>query len=610
MAGSLRPEDVAGKSFKSGWRGYDAGDVKAFLRDVSGTLTSLREENERLRARLGKLGDRDLGAEFEQVTAEIGSLLQGARETAEGMRLRASIDAEQIVGEARDDAQRLRQDAWNEGTSLLEDSHAEAEALVDRAKRDSLAIISDAEREAHRIATKARKDADESVRRAKLQADQLVVDGRGRREELIREGESEAAAAQERVSVLMQRRDELLAEIESVQTRINDLRSELEERRAEIGKIKAVDTSTVRVVPGPASEDGDEEIPVPAEIWQEGEERIRIVRPPRRLKTPTAEIDAEAMAAEVRRLRTPDKPVEQTKPKVVEQTKPEVVEQVEPAEAASEAPSPEPEAVPSVDIDDLFASLRSGGSSREPEPEEPTPEPVEQQQPVEPPEPAEDREPEAAPILQTDPFELRDHLLLPISNKTLRTLKRGLTEAQNIALDELRVQELAWSPDSSALEASIDDDLTELVRRSRSAGWSGAQRLLGQDLEEAEAETETGVPHDFAAAILEGVTSALEGAGEGPRQRAAAISRVYRSWRVDEAERRVRSIAIGAYHDGLIGAFTQAGIPAVEWLVSGRGCVTCRAMAAAGPVAPGAVFSGDTKHPPAHESCACTLVPV
>ncbi|HDK45636.1 MAG TPA: DivIVA domain-containing protein [Actinobacteria bacterium] len=617
MAGSLRPEDVAAKSFKSGWRGYDTGAVDAFLREVFATLTSLQSENEQFRDRLRKLGDRDLHAEFDQVSAEVGELLQSARETAEGMRFRASVDAEQIVGEARDDAVRVRQDAWNEGTALLEAGQEEANALVDRAKRDSLAIISDAERDAHRIATRARKDADEAIRRAKLQADQLIVDARSRREELVRQGEAEMAAAQERVAVLMQRRDELLTEIESVQSKINELRAELEERRAEIGKARAAGTSSVKVLPGPVAvgdgetsrtpdvRHGDGKTSRTSEDWHESEDTVRIVRPPKRLKTPTGEIDAEAMAAEVRRLRRAPEPKQpaptvETLESVESESTPEVAAARETLEATPVGD--DATGMPSG-IDGLFASLRSEpetapkadrgrqealvrqGSSTQPEPTAPL-------------------------VLATDPFELRDRLLLPITNKTLRTLKRGLTEAQNIALDELRIQETEWKPDVDSLEARVADDLEELLRRGVSAGWSGAERLLEREFEQGDVQIESSAGHDFATAIVDAVRNALDMAGEGPRRRAAAISRVYRAWRVDEAERQVRSLAIGAYHDGLLGAFEQAGVQRVQWVVAGRGCVTCRANAEAGPVEPGEAFASDMKRPPAHESCECTLFPV
>ncbi len=208
-----------------------------------------------------------------------------------------------------------------------------------------------------------------------------------------------------------------------------------------------------------------------------------------------------------------------------------------------------------------------------------------------------------------DPFDLRDRLLLPITNKTLRTVKRNLTEAQNIALDELRVQEEAWQPDVEAIEASLGDDLDEVLHRSVAAGWEAAGRLLGRDVGESDVGVEGAPAHDFAEAIGAGVKKALDGAGEGPRRRAAAISRVYRAWRVDEAERRVRALALGGYHDGLLAAYARVEVESVRWVAAGRPCTTCRAMVEASPVAPGALFGGEIVRPPAHPSCECTLMP-
>ena len=43
----------------------------------------------------------------------------------------------------------------------------------------------------------------------------------------------------------------------------------------------------------------------------------------------------------------------------------------------------------------------------------------------------------------------------------------------------------------------------------------------------------------------------LEKAGEGPRERQSAASRVFRVWRSDEAERRIRDIALRGYESGI-----------------------------------------------------------
>jgi DivIVA domain-containing protein len=628
MPDSVRPEDVAGKTFKPGWRGYDQGAVDEFLKKVSSTLTALQSENDRLLDRLRKLGDRDMHAEFERVSEELASLLRSARETAEGIRSRAAVDAEQITGEAVEDATRLRQDAWNDGVAMLDAAQVEADGIIDEAKRSALVVISEAERDAHRISGKARKDAEEASRRARLQAEQILVEARARRDGLVGEGEAEVASAKERVAVLRKRRDELLEQVDSLQSKIGDLRSELEDRRAAIGKARASDSASVRVLPThPSEEQPTPPQPDKVEPWQEGEETVRIVPPPRRPKVPSGEIDADAMAAEVRKLRVPDRksaPADTppdaapgpsdlvdsasaaTTPPTVDEPSAGTPAEPEPASEPGEASETEETPFPErpVAIDDLFASLRAGGPKRaEPEPsgaEEPASEPSAGQ-------PVAHRLAEAP--AGPDPFELRERLLLPITNKTLRVVKRNLTEAQNIALDELRVQEDAWKPDVTALEEMLAGDLDELLHRSVSVGWEAATRMLGHDVQELDVHIDGSAAHELAASIDAGVRKALEGVGDGPRRRAAAISRVYRAWRVDEAERRVRLLALGGYHDGLLGAFRQAGVPAVRWVPAGRPCVTCRAMVESGPIEPGELFAGEVRRPPAHASCECTIVP-
>jgi DivIVA domain-containing protein len=621
MPGFLRPEDVAGKSFKAGWRGYDQGSVEEFLREVSSSIAALEAENDHLRDRLHRLGDRDMHEEFDRVSEELSSLLREARETAEGIRSRAAIGAEQITGEALEDATRLRQDAWNDGVAMLDAAQKEADEIVEDAKRSALVILSEAERDAHRIGSKARREAEEATRRARLQAEQVVVDARARRDALVQEGEAEVASAKERVGGLVQRRDELLGQVDSLQAKIVELRSELEDRRAAIGKARAAETTTVRVLPvrlpGEEPETGEPETEVaatkPPSGWEDADESVRIVPPPKRPRATSGVVDADQMAAEVRQLRvpkqrpTPVAPKPEPEPEPAPEFRPEPAPEAEALEVTSR---PVEEAGPVRAIKDLFASLRAGDVTT-PEPEgaaEPEAD-AEVDAEVETTLEAADESVFEEPA-GVDPFDLRDRLLLPITNKTLRTVKRNLTEAQNIALDELRVQEEAWQPDVEALETSLDDDLAEVLQRSVAAGWEAAGRLLGRDVGEGGVEVEGSPAHEFAEAIGVGVRKALDGAGDGPRRRAAAISRVYRAWRVDEAERKVRALALGAYHDGLLAAFAHVGVDSVRWVVSGRPCTTCRAMVEAGPVAPGTLFGGETIRPPAHPSCECTLTPI
>jgi hypothetical protein len=60
--------------------------------------------------------------------------------------------------------------------------------------------------------------------------------------------------------------------------------------------------------------------------------------------------------------------------------------------------------------------------------------------------------------------------------------------------------------------------------------------------------------------LWEAVAGAVDAsAGGGNRERAASVGRVFRTWRTDEAERRVRRVALSEYNAGV-----AAGLTALE----------------------------------------------
>ena len=119
----------------------------------------------------------------------------------------------------------------------------------------------------------------------------------------------------------------------------------------------------------------------------------------------------------------------------------------------------------------------------------------------------------------------------------------------------------------------------------------------------------TGVVTDNQGAVLPGVTvtatsPALLGANtavtegnRGARAVSAGVSRVYRAWRNDLAERRLRDIGAAAFTRGLVSS--ASGNYEVTWVIGGRGCSECRAAAESGAIDPG---------PPLHQGCSCALV--
>jgi hypothetical protein len=198
-----------------------------------------------------------------------------------------------------------------------------------------------------------------------------------------------------------------------------------------------------------------------------------------------------------------------------------------------------------------------------------------------------------------DVFDVRDRLLLPVGNRALRNIKRQLTEAQNLVLEEVRLDETGWEPDDDVVRTWVRADLAVLFAESFGAGHAAAEEMLGGKI------PRPATPHfESATEFVEALSVELrqvltEGrmAGQGGRQLGASLSRVFRAWRTDQSERRVRELSLTAYHQGVSRSLELGGAGDPIWVVSGRGCATCRAAKADPPASP----------PPAHPGCECTI---
>ena len=645
MADEPRPEDIARRTFRTVFRGFDPAEVTAFLGEVAEDLRLVVEQRDRLAARLGELGSRDLAAEFEAVSREVGRILEAAREAAESMRERAAADAARWRSEAvaeveaerrraRADAEHLRGDAWTTAEELLKQVQKETEAIRRSAEQDAITVLGEAEREAHRIGTAARREAEELLRNARMEAERLVVEAQARHDEIIESARRQAEAAQERTRALEERRDELMKELTAVRAALSQFEGELDARRESAGLSEPEPSTSVKVL--------RQAIPQPTEsddTWEPGE-TVRVIRPPVERPPLEPEVpDAEELAAEVERLRRravpqgeaptaaeeptvmegPDEPMAEAAPepvaeepddRVVEAESEPVVEEEPPADEARDVSEPAEHAAPAEtgtsgpppDVADLFARLRTSptvpdeAAADEAAGGEPEGDIAAEDEAVSTSEP----EPSLAPS-GPDPFELRDRLLLPVTNRALRNVKRQLTEEQNVALEEIRLTDGAWDPSTEELTERVKADLVVLAAESFAAGYSATCELLGEELGRP-STPKTDVASGFAADLAHGLRVVLEegrAAGQGSRQLGASISRVFRGWRTDEAERRVHDIAHAAYHRGVARTLELAERP-VGFVVAGRGCATCRAAAEEDPV---------TSVPPLHPGCSCLLVP-
>ncbi|HWL50162.1 MAG TPA: DivIVA domain-containing protein, partial [Acidimicrobiia bacterium] len=93
MASDITPDDIRRAEFRVVRRGLDPDEVASFLERVAADLDELDKDRERLATKLGEYADRDLASEFESLGREVAAVLQSAREAADSMRERATMDA-------------------------------------------------------------------------------------------------------------------------------------------------------------------------------------------------------------------------------------------------------------------------------------------------------------------------------------------------------------------------------------------------------------------------------------------------------------------------------------------------------------------------------------
>ena len=197
-----------------------------------------------------------------------------------------------------------------------------------------------------------------------------------------------------------------------------------------------------------------------------------------------------------------------------------------------------------------------------------------------------------------------------MQNRALRSVKRHLVEAQNRALEDLRLVE-DWEPDANIVSDGITESLGMLARESLVAGFAAAAEMAEATETPQPEDVDPGDPSpEFAGALLEAAHGSVvrsRDSGAGQREVASSLSRVFRSWRTDEAERRVQFASRTAYHIGVAAALADLGVTDLAVSPSGRPCPECPANKGSWAVADG--LPGGVTMPPARLECACTIVP-
>lgn len=640
---------------------------------IAALATELQDLREKL-GQAGMVEVPDLKVELDAVGSQVAEILEAARTAAEGMRSRASEDAARWRAEAdkearalrsgsNKDAEQARGSAWEEGTQVLKQADIETKKVLEEARQETLFIRAEAEREALRLTGDARRDKEEAVRKSRADADRLLLEARAESGRILEEARESAQNAQERAQALEQRRTELMDELAAARLSIGQMEQEIDTRREALQVAADNPEAGVRVIKAPAEPLGE---------WVNVDASVRIV--PASQVAKDEPVDPDAFVAEVEQLQsaiaatehqaekesveeTPEEPPESLPTESADpvpatsglrdESEPthdsDLEEPAVPDVPASAPPEPEPEpvvsapepapavleiveepvsAVPAA-IGDLFTQLRTDDDGAAPEPSTQTLESATESAVVEAaparlddggPENEEDQPtaPATARELSEEPFELRDRVLLPIENRTLRSVKRRIVDLQNRVLEELRLGDETWDPDRSMFVAALSDDIARMNQESFVAGYASAAELVGEAAtpppDRAAAQVTSG---DFVDSLIGGVTEALERArssGGGSRRISAAVGRVFRAWRTDEAERRLRHASYLAYNEGLAGAYPELGIVRVMAAAPGNPCGDCPAGTGSS-WEPGGALPPGTAFPPAGPKCRATIVP-
>ncbi|MEE8490570.1 MAG: DivIVA domain-containing protein [Acidimicrobiia bacterium] len=493
------------------WRGEAEAETRALREEADSHTTDLREsavaDSERMRA------------ESEAAALEVRTAAEAYSAT---LRDSANQDTSNRLIAATEAAENLRASVWDEATAILDQVSREVAMVREKAENDSLALIAEGERQSHRLVSQARQASEENRRSARIDAERLVGDAQAQHDEIIQTANRAAQAAQERAQALEQRREELMSQLEKAQEAMRTLESELDTKRENLrDRDVPVDLTTVRVVspPEPKEQNG-----------------VKVVKP----VTEPQPVSAEEIMDEVRSLREQRQHV--AGDETIEEAEP-VAEPVATVEAVDVVPVEVGD-----DIDSLFANLRAEETPAQPDPGLPA---------------------------GADPDQIRERLLLPIQNRALRHVKRQLTELQNLALEQLRVTKDKWDPEVEVLVGALAGPVTELALESVRAGYRGASELGVPDVTPPQLTADdVESPATELATVLTGeVQSALDAArkaGDSSRKISATVSKIFRGWRNDDAERRLREASGAAYDDGMKAALALAGYADADWALGDR----------------------------------------
>jgi DivIVA domain-containing protein len=548
----LTPEEIQSREFLVSLRGYDRDEVHAFLGRVAEQLAQTEAKATQLQQRLDRLKSQPGQA----ASAEPGPAAAPPAATS-----------------------------------------PEPSAMFAEIGKETQRILEAAQEAGQQIQRKARQEADRDLQSARGQAAKLIAEGERRREHIERV-----------VSELEQSRATMSVQLRGIGRTIEQTLRELGPSDASSTVREAIGAEAARdAESGPSGNGG-----LPAEeAARDGD----------------AEPEPEPSAADAQSDQAADADVTDDGDVSTESSTPAVDAPVEetpaapapvadgdnaPADAGLPADQPTAAAEPS---EDAAAPPADGGGDAA---VAAAPAPIATEPAMPPPSQA----PVSAASGAEDPQGMRAAALSPLHPKLVRKVKRELQEIQNIALDKVRRAkgqgELEAFLPSDEDTAGLGEGAADLLEQAWRAGIAAGGELAGRSI-----ETPDDIP-DLAGSFLseatERVRSGLSGSlkmglsgNEDQQGLSDRIGSVFSDFKGAQAEELAATHLIRAYEQGLLSAWTAAGVGARTW-VMGREprCpeAKCRANDQGGAIAVGEAFPSGHDVPPVHVGCTCTTIPV
>jgi DivIVA domain-containing protein len=181
---SVSSEDVARRSFSTTFRGFDPGEVRAYLSRIAGELTDARTRERELRTRIDELQRRppptpeplDEVALTTALGEETARVLRRAREAAADIVAKAEQKVARLVREAQEEAARLRGEAESVLGRRIEEADAAAGSIRKAAEDEAEAIRAGAHAAAEAELEGARARGREMVAEAQTLRERVLGD--------------------------------------------------------------------------------------------------------------------------------------------------------------------------------------------------------------------------------------------------------------------------------------------------------------------------------------------------------------------------------------------------------------------------------------------------